>query len=105
MLKQIPSFELVEQFSAEANQLFRILSDEQRWPEGSIARVLVVREPSYVQLAFLDRSRASVEVLSLGLGLCEVKVRHELLSDADAAKAQQLAWQQYFNQLRTQVER
>ncbi len=105
MLKVIPSFELSEDFSADAGQLFRILSDAERWPEGSIARVLVVREPGYVQLAFLDRSRARVEVTSLGNGLCQVKINHELLPDAAAVEAQKKAWQNYFKQLRTQVER
>ena len=105
MLKVIPSFELSEDFSADAGQLFRILSDAERWPEGSIARVLVVREPGFVQLAFLDRSRARVEVTSLGNGLCQVKINHELLPDAAAAEAQKKAWQNYFKQLRAQVER
>jgi hypothetical protein len=105
VLKIIPSFELTEQFAAEAGQLFRILSDAERWPEGSIARVLVVREPGYVQLAFLDRSRARVEVTSLGNGLCQVKINHELLPDAAAVKAQKKAWQNYIKKLRAQVER
>ena len=105
VLKIIPSFELTEQFAAEAGQLFRILSDAERWPEGSVTRVLAVREPGYVQLAFLDRSRARVEVTSLGIGLCQVKIDHELLPDAEAAKSQKKAWQQYFKQLRSQVER
>lgn len=105
MLKIIPSFELTEDFSADAGQLFRILSDAERWPEGSVTRVLAVREPGYVQLAFLDRSRARVEVTSLGIGLCQVKIDHELLPDAEAAKSQKKAWQQYFKQLRSQVER
>jgi hypothetical protein len=105
VLKLIPSFELSQEFSAEAGQLFRILSDAERWPEGSIARVLVVREPGYVQLAFLDRSRARVEVTSLGIGLCQVKINHELLPDAEAVTSQKKAWQTYFKQLRSQVER
>jgi hypothetical protein len=105
VLKIIPSFELTEDFSADAGQLFRILSDAERWPEGSVTRVLAVREPGYVQLAFLDRSRARVEVTSLGIGLCQVKIDHELLPDAEAAKSQKKAWQQYFKQLRSQVER
>lgn len=105
MLKPIPSFELVEEFAAEASQLFRILSDAERWPEGSIARVLVVREPSYVQLAFLDRSRASVEVSSLGIGRCSVKVSHELLTEVGALEAQRDFWIQHFEVLRKQVER
>ena len=82
-----------------------MLSDAERWPADSIARVLVVRAPGYVQVAFLDRSRASIEVSSLGFGKCEVKVQHELLADKDAAKAQQKAWKAYFAQLRKQVER
>ena len=105
MPKSIPSFELLEEFAAEASQLFRILSDAERWPAGSIARVLVVREPSYVQLAFLDRSRASVEVSSLGLGRCSVGVKHELLTEDGAVEAQQQFWRQHFETLRKQVER
>lgn len=105
MLKPIPSFELVQEFAAEASQLFRILSDAERWPEGSIARVLVVREPSYVQLAFLDRSRASVEVSSLGIGRCSVAINHELLTEAGSLEAQREFWLQHFEALRKQVER
>ena len=105
MLKPIPSFELVEEFAAEASQLFRILSDAERWPAGSIARVLVVREPNYVQLAFLDRSRASVEVSSLAIGRCSVAVKHELLTEEGAAEAQLQFWQRHFETLRKQVER
>lgn len=105
MLKPIPSFELIEEFAAEASQLFRILSDAERWPEGSIARVLVVREPGYVQLAFLNRSRASVDVKALGIGRCSVSVSHELLTEKGSVSTQKVFWQQHFDALRKQVER
>ena len=105
MPKKNSEFELVEEFAAEASQLFRILSDSERWPEGSIARVLVVREPSYVQLAFFDGSRASVEVSSLGIGHCSVTVSHELLIAGGSLEAQRVFWLQRFEALRKQVER
>lgn len=104
MLKQIPQFEILETFAAEASQLFVILSDAERWPAESISRVLVVRDPGYVQVAFPDRSRAIIEVTSLGFGKCEVKVTHELLQDAEAVSAQKKAWRQMFTRLRGQVE-
>ncbi len=105
MLKQIPEFELTERFEAEASQLFVMLSDAERWPADSIARVLVVRAPGYVQVAFQDMSRATIEVSSLGSGKCEVTVNHELLADNAAVEAQKGFWQGYFKQIRSQVER
>jgi hypothetical protein len=105
LLKPIPQFELLENFAAEASQLFVILSDSERWPADSIARVLVVREPGYVQVAFHDRSRASIQVTSQGFGKCEVRVSHELLPNTEAAKEHKKAWRQMFTRLRGQVER
>jgi hypothetical protein len=105
MLKSIPSFELSAKFAAEAGQLFRILSDAERWPDGSISRVLAVREPGHVQIAFPDRSRANINVVSLGAGMCEVSVNHELLPNAEAVKIQKKDWQKYFTVLRKRVER
>ena len=105
MSNQLASFELVETFAAEASQLFVILSDSERWPADTIARVLVVREPGYVQVAFHDRSRATIEVTSQGFGKCEVKVRHELLTGSEEVKLQKKAWRQMFTRLRGQVER
>jgi hypothetical protein len=105
MLKKIFEFEFTEQFEAEASQLFVIFSDAERWPADSIARVLVVRSPGYVQVAFEDRSRATIEVSSLGSGKCQVNVKHELLADAEASKIQKKAWKRYIGVLRKQVER
>lgn len=105
MSNQLLRFELVENFAAEASQLFVILSDAERWPADSIARVLVVREPGYVQVAFHDRSRATIEVLSLGFGKCEVRVNHELLASEEELKLQKKDWRQMFTRLRGQVER
>ena len=96
---------MIESFDAEASQLFIMLSDAERWPEASIARVLIVRSPSFVQVAFLDRSRASIEVSSLGSGKCQVRVNHELLADEKAMTAQKAFWLAYLAQLRGQVQR
>jgi hypothetical protein len=104
LLKKIPEFEILEQFNAESSQLFVLLSDAERWPADSIARVLVVRAPGYVQVAFLDRSRATIEIAGAGTGRCEVKVMHELLTDEDAVKLQKKFWRQLFTKLRGQVE-
>ncbi len=105
LLKLIPKFELTEAFAAEAGQLFLMFGDAERWPADSIARVLVVRAPGYVQVAFLDRSRAGIQVNSLGAGKCEVIISHELLASAESAKLQKKFWQSYLKLIRQKVER
>jgi len=105
LLKVIKKFELTEAFEAEAGQLFLMFGDAERWPADSIARVLVVRAPGFVQVAFLDMSRAVIQVNSLGVGKCEVVVSHELLASAEAAKFQEKFWQSYLKLIRQKVER
>lgn len=104
MLKPIPKFELSADFAAEVSQLFVIFSDEKRWPEGWLNRILVVRAPGFVQVAFADMSRAKISIESLGYGNCRVSIEHELLADAEAIKHQTDAWNAYLKQLRGQVE-
>jgi hypothetical protein len=101
----IKQFELTETFEAEAGQLFLIFGDAERWPADSIARVLVVRAPGFIQVAFLDQSRAGIQVTSTGNNTCEVVISHELLASAEAAKLQKKFWQGYLKLIRQKVER
>lgn len=104
MRKEIRSFEIVEEFEASTSQLFVIFSDEARWPEGSISRILVSRSPSFVQVAFTDLSRAAIELAPIGAGKSQMTLKHELLATVDAQKLQERFWSGYLKEIRKQVE-
>lgn len=105
MLKKMPEIELRVLFAAEASQLFQIFKDQQRWPEDSILRLLVVRDPGFVQVSMIDRSRVSVTINSLGLGKCELLLKHELITSSQALEGHQKFWADYLEQVRKLVER
>lgn len=105
MIKPIPMFELNEEFETSAVPLFTIFKDAERWPAGSVSRVLTVREPNTVILAFTDSSRVTIEVESLGAGRSGLRVLHELITSQEALKEHKKFWRDYLKTVRKQVER
>ena len=104
MLKKMPVIELTAHFAAEATQVFQIFKDPDRWPENSILRLLVVRDPGFVQVSMVDRSRVSITITSLGLGRCELALRHELITSSQAEEGHKRFWSVYLKQVREVVE-
>lgn len=105
MIKPIPMFELNEEFETSVAPLFMVFADAARWPAGVISRVLTVREPKTVILAFLDNSRVTIEVESLGAGRSSLRVLHELITSQEALKEHKKFWRDYLATVRKQVER
>ena len=105
MLKPIPMFEILEEFETSSVPLFTIFKDAERWPAGSISRVLTVREPNTVILAFPDSSRVTIEVSALGSSRSSLRVLHELITSQEALKEHKKFWRDYLKTVRKQVER
>ena len=104
MIKPIPKIEIAEEFEASIVPLYVIFSDADRWPVGSISRVLTAREPETVIASLPDRSRVTISLRSLGTKT-ELNLVHELITDPDELKAHKKFWRDYLKTVRKQVER
>lgn len=96
--------EITEEFACSPIPLYVILSDFDRWPVGSIARVLTTREPETVIASFPDFSRVTITISGAVTGAL-VTIKHELISDAAQLKAHNKFWANYLKQIRGAVER
>lgn len=104
MIKPIPKIEISEVFEASIVPLYVIFSDGDRWPHGSISRILTAREPETVIASFPDRSRVTISLKSAGVNT-ELSISHELITDSEALKNHKKFWHDYLKAVRKQVER
>mgnify|MGYP006273269359 CR=1 FL=1 len=102
---RIMAYEETQTFSCDAPRLFNIIRDPAQWPAEGEPRILKSREADFVQVAFADATRATLNLTRSAVGSgCEVSLSHDLCTDLAQVNHWRDYWASFFESLRKRVE-